>query len=82
MTAHWQGGPPCPICDVDEDAPETFQCEGCQQTIPEDDRSECPHFVVCQGCQDEGYCLECLREDHFYDEVDRVYAAHKDGDRW
>jgi hypothetical protein len=62
----------CPSC--------VFVCEGHGELLPASERSDCDHFALCTGCADEDYCIECARADAFYDEVDRAYAAHKDGD--
>jgi NAD-dependent SIR2 family protein deacetylase len=61
------------------DPADTFTCESCQQTIPDDDRSECDHWPLCKGCAGEGFCLTCLREDRFWSDVDRAWDNAKDG---
>lgn len=57
---------------------DTFVCEACAETIPDTNRSECSHWPLCKGCEGEGFCLQCLHEDRFWDSVDRAWDAHKD----
>lgn len=62
--------------DVDE-----FRCaDGCRQLVPTKDKAPCRHFDLCVECEDAMPCVECEREDHFYEAVDRAYEAQKGGD--